>query len=83
MDYLLENPELRQWLRGLGSQALRQPEHTYTTRLQTMLKWSQARGISNEDHHHDSKVLDLPSENPLQITFGLPAIQLLKKPLPK
>lgn len=44
VNYLLKNPELRQRLRKLGSQALRQPEHTYASRLQTMLKWSEESG---------------------------------------
>ena len=45
VQHLLENPELRQRLRDLGSQALRRPEHTYAARLQTMLKWSEESEI--------------------------------------
>ena len=45
VQHLLENPELRQRLRELGSQALRRPEHTYAARLQSMLKWSEESGI--------------------------------------
>jgi hypothetical protein len=44
VNHLLENPELRQRLRELGSQALRRPEHTYAARLQTMLKWYEESG---------------------------------------
>ena len=44
VKHLLENPQLRQRLRELGSQALRRPEHTYAARLQTMLKWSEEQG---------------------------------------
>lgn len=45
VEHLLENPELRQRLRKLGGQALRRPEHTYTARVQTMLKWSKGSRI--------------------------------------
>jgi glycosyltransferase involved in cell wall biosynthesis len=44
VQHLLENPELRQRLRELGSQAIRRPEHTYAARLQTMLKWYEESG---------------------------------------
>ena len=40
VEHLLMNPNLRKQLREIGSEALRQADHTYSARLKTMLNWS-------------------------------------------